>query len=135
MKQRQPLVVLAFLVLAVAMSNCGGAKGGPVALLYFERTAWSFLNALIKQRCEEAEKLMAPSQRWTVQQNCGSASRGRYLSAQINETSVREISQDEVEVILTGSIKIERGGITEERGDFTVNLRRDDGKWYVYSFE
>ena len=135
MTRRKLLLGLMPGVFAVAVSNCGGAKGGPVTSLYFERTAWSFLNALIKQRCEEAENLMVPSRRWAVQQNCGSGTRRRYLSAQIDESSVREISQDEVEVVLTGSIKLERGGITEEREDFTVNLRRDNDKWYVYSFE
>jgi len=126
------ILPLALFVLVATLSNCGSSpQVDPVASLFYEKTARALLSALIEQRCDDVENLVAPSRRGTARQECGVGG-GGYLSGQIDEVAVRYISSGRAEVVLTG--KFVHAGAGGERDSFTVEFRQYSGKWYVYGF-
>lgn len=126
------ILPLALFVLVATLSNCGSSpQVDPVASLFYEKTARALLSALIEQRCDDVENLVAPSRRGTARQECGVGG-GGYLSGQIDEVAVRYISSGRAEVVLTG--KFVHAGTAGERDRFTVEFRQYSGKWYVYGF-
>jgi len=132
--RKATLLVLALLVMA-GMSACGSqSRGNPVSSTYLENTARALIVALVEQRCADAEKLMAPTQKWAVQDVCGT-SNASYLSARLQGADLRFTADDEAEVILSGTIRFQNGTVVQDRSTFSVQFRRQDGKWYVYSFE